>query len=124
MSAVLGQVGERRRNGEGHDQRGQNGEDIGDAEWCKQSALDSRKREHRQENQRHDEGGVDDGTAHLNRRVEDDAEELRSAFGGRGLAQAAKDILDIDDGVVDDLPNGDSQPSQGECVEALPEVVQ
>ena len=72
-----------------------------------------------------DQGRVDDRAAHLERGLEDDPRRSTShcpAFAA--LAQPPNDVLDVDDGVVDDVAEGDHEPGQDHRVDRGPARVQ
>jgi hypothetical protein len=118
------QGGESRRQGEGDQQRGKGGGDVGIPERSEKSSLDAAEKEDRKENERHDERGVDDGAADFQRRFEDDAEDRQRLREPAILPKSPEDVLHVDDGVVHHLPDGDRQSSQRHGVQGRPGAAQ
>ncbi len=105
---------ENRRQGKGHGKAGEQGHAISQGQRLEQPPLDARQAEQRQEDQQDDQGGEDDRALHLDRRVADDLD-------GRGAfalclqllkPQAPDDVLDHDDGVVDQHAQRDGDAAQ------------
>ena len=67
---------------------------------------------------------MDDGAAHLEGGLEDDGRGRSLAPLVTGVAQPSQDVLDVDDGVVDDLAEGDDQAGQDHGVDGGPCGVQ
>ena len=114
------QIGaERRGQGEGDDQRREQRDEIGETERLQQSALDPREEEERQEHQHHDRGREDDGAADLPAGAIDDLQRRALLFSRETgvLPEPPRDVLDIDDGVVDERADGDGHPAQGHAVD-------
>ena len=92
VSAVLaGQqiIGQDRRDGDRREQRGEDRDDVGDAERREQPPLDAGQRKQRHEHQHDDHRRVDDAGADLLARRRDHLQD-RAGFGrGRGSPAAA-----------------------------------
>jgi hypothetical protein len=67
----------------------------------------------REEDEPDHEGRVDDRATHLERGVEHDAERRARRRREAVLPQAAVDVLDVDDRVVDDLADRDREGRRG-----------
>src|SRR5207244_11802322 len=80
--------------------------------------------EDRQQGHGVDQRRVDDGAAHLERGLEDDAAHRLGASFSAILAQASHDVLDVDDGVVDHDADGDHEPGQDHGVDGGATYVQ
>ena len=105
-------VGQHRCQSDRGDQAGQDGDDVADRERREHQALDPRQPKQREEDQHHDQGGVEDPGSDLDGGVRDHLQN-RPRLGQLGvLLQAPDDILDPDHGVVDQLADGDRQPPQ------------
>ncbi len=102
--------GERQRDEHRGDQR----REIGEAERPEQQAFDAGQEEERCEDDRDDQGREEDRAAHLRRRQEDRLERRPALALGPALvlAQAPEDVLDVDDGVVDERSDGDREAPQ------------
>ena len=113
-------VGHHRGERDGDHEAGQDGDDVGLAERREQTAFDAGERKQRHEHQHDDERGVDDARAHLvgggDHDIEDGARVALLAV----LAQAAEDVLDIDDGIVDELADGDREAAERHGVDGQP----
>ena len=119
---VLVMVGRRRvrqqvirqhgRHGQRHEQRREDRHDVGHAEGREQPALDSGEREQRQKHEDHHGGAEHDGTADLAAGVVDDAEGRPRVGQGVVLLEAPEDVLDVDDGVVDEFAHGDGDAAE------------
>ena len=113
---------ERRRHGQGDDQRRKQRNQIGEPERLQQAALDPRQEEERQEDQHDDDGRENDGRADFA------AGAIHHFQGGaplrcrqRGvLAQPPRDVFDIDHGVVHQRPDGDGHAAEGHAVDRQP----
>ena len=68
-TAAEEQVEQRRRRGEGDDQGGEHGRDLGEGERREQPPLEARKTHHRKEDKHDDVGGVDHRTSHVERGI-------------------------------------------------------
>ena len=116
--------GEHRGDGQRHDHRGQDRHDVRHPEGGEQPSLDPREREQRKEHENHEHGGVHDGAAHLEARVQDDPQG-GAWLGRRGVpAQPAVDVLHVHDRVVDELPDRHRQPAEGHRVQRQAEGLQ
>ena len=106
-----------RRKGDGDDEACQNGNDVGLSEWREQPAFDARQREQRNKDQHDDHRRVDDAGAHFLRRGHHDVEDSPGASGCPVLPQAAKDVLHVDDRIVDEFADGNRQSSERHCID-------
>jgi hypothetical protein len=119
------QVGrEHRRDDDRNQQRSQNGNDVSDAERHEQPPFDAGQREQRDEDQRDDQGRIDDRRAHLQRGGNHRLEDRIRLAPGRFLAQPAQDVLDIDHRIVDQLANRNRQPAQRHRVDRQPQPLE
>ena len=86
LLAVLAQQrgGERRGDGEGRQQRADDGVGVGLRHRAEDAALDAAQREQRDEGGDDDEGGEEDRLVHLARRAQHDQRQAREAPGARG----------------------------------------
>ena len=111
-------VGHRRRDRERHDHRGEHGEPVRDRERLEERAGQAADEEDRDERDDVDQRRVDDRAADFERgrRGRSDAVETGSSLAS-GLAEAAHDVLDVDDRVVHDDPDGDDEPREDHRVE-------
>ena len=109
---------ERRRDGDGDEQAGGDGDDVGEAKWGEDAAFDATEREEGNENQNDDECGEDDGISHLAAGGKHDSGDGLGIGREAVLAQAAEDIFDIHDGVVHQLANRDGEAAEGHGVDA------
>ena len=98
--------------GDRGDEAGEDRDDVGHAQRREQPPLDAGEREQGDEHQDNDGGGVDDARAHLLGRLGDDGKRRRRLRLGPVLAQAPEHVLDADDGVVDQLADGDRESAQ------------
>ena len=105
-------IGHHGRERDRDDQAREDRDDVGVAERREQPSLDARKRKQRHEHQHDDHRGVDDARSHFvgcgNHHVEHGAGIALLPV----LAQPAEDVLDIDDGVIDQLADGDRKAAQ------------
>src|SRR3954465_9301692 len=100
------------RDGEG----GEDGENVTDGERRKETALQAGEREDGQEYERDDESCEDDGAADFERSVENDVERRPRSCERFIFAQAAQNIFDVDDGVIDDFADGDGEAAERDGV--------
>ena len=123
--AAAGQqvVAEHRRQGQGHEQRRGQRDEIDEPQRLQQAALDAGEKEDRQHHQPDDQGGEHDGRADLAARLEHDPDQRALPRGGAAgvLAQAPADVLDVDDGVVDEGPDRDGHAPEGHAVDGQPQ---
>ena len=61
---------------------------------------------------------MNDGLAHLERPLEDDARRRLGAPFSASLAKSPQDIFDVDDRIVHDDPDGDHKPGQDHRIES------
>ncbi len=115
---------QRRDRGQRDDQRGQHRERIGDPERREQPSRQPRQYQDRQHDEQHREGGVDDGAANFEAGVEHHRRDRARRREIAVLAQAADDVLDIDDSVVDHHADRDRQAAQRHRVERHAETLQ
>ena len=109
---------ERWGDGYGHQETGGDGNDIGESERGEDAAFDAAQGEEGDENKNDNEGGEDDGIAHLAAGREDYAGD---GFGIRReavLAQAAEDIFHIHNRVIHQLANRNGKAAEGHGVDA------
>ena len=97
---VKHQIAQRRCDGEGYNQRSQQGIDIGQCHWLKHAPSDAGQEQHRHEDQHHNEGGKNDGASDFQRGA-----EYHPPIGARIAAfavftQASENIFHVNDGVV------------------------
>ena len=117
-------VGQHRRDGDRDDHAGEDGDDVGHAERREQAALDAGQDEQRHEHQHDDEGGVDDGGAHFQRRPGDDFRD-RPRLGQIAIElEAAQDVLHAHHRIVHQFADGDGQAAQGHGVDGQAEVAE
>ena len=117
-------VAQGRRNGERDDHRGHHGQAIGDGERLEERARQAADEKDRDQHDDIDQRGVNDRLANFERGFEDDS-------GGRFLdaflailAQAADDVLDVDDGIVDHDADRDDETGQDHRIERRAGVIQ
>jgi hypothetical protein len=115
---------EHRGDGERDGERGGERDDVGEAERREQAAFDAVQEEQRREDEHDDERGEDDRSADLAARLEDDGDDAPRAFGGEPFAQAAHDVFDVDDRVVDERADRDRHAAEGHGVERGAERVE
>ena len=117
---------EHRRQRQGHQQRRRQRDEVHQPQGLQQPPLDAGQKEDGQHHQPHDQGGEDDGRADLAARFVHDAEPRAALRGGaaRVLAQAPADVLDVDDGVVDQRAHGDGHAPEGHAVDGQPQRAQ
>ena len=109
--------GQRRGDGQGDHHRGQHGECIGEGQGLEEGARQAFHEEDRYQRHRHDQRRVDDGASNLERGLENDGGRRLAAPLSAMLTQPPHDVLDVDDGVVDDDPDGDHEPGQDHGVD-------
>jgi hypothetical protein len=115
---------QRRRDRQSDEQRREHGQAIGEHERPEERARQAVQKVDGDQGRDDDQRRVDDRAPHLQRRFEDDA-RLRSPRGCRAvLAQAAPDVLDVDDRVVDDDAERDHEPCEHHHVDALAPCVE
>ena len=117
-------VAKDRRQGDRGDEAGQDRDDVGHAQRREQPPLDAGEREQGDEHQDDDGGGVDDARAHLLGRLGDDGKRRRRLRLGPVLAQAPEHVLDADDGVIDQLADGDRESAQRHGVDGEAEQLE
>ena len=105
---------EGRRHRERHHERGERGENVGERERPEERALEPAQQKDGKEHERHHDGRVDDGAAHLDRGGEDHVQRPRAGWGG---AQTAPGILDVDDRIVHHLAHRDREAAEHHHVE-------
>ena len=110
---------ERRRDGQGNDQRRQERDEICEAERLKQPTFHPGQEEKRQEDEHDDQRGEDDGSSDLTARLIDDLHRRAALLCGPTdvLAEPSGHVLDVDDGVVDERSDGDSHAAEGHTVD-------
>ena len=114
---------EHRGQGQGHQQRRRQRDEVHEPQGLQQTPLDAGEKEERQHDQPDDEGGEHDGRADLPARLVHDPEQRPLPRGrtARVLAQAPADVLDVDDGVVDEGPDRDRHAPEGHAVDRQPQ---
>ena len=117
---------EHRRQGQGHDQRRGQRDEIYERQRLQQTPLDAGEEEDRQHDQPDDQGGEHDGRADFPARLVHHPEPgpPPRRRPPRVLAQAPADVLDVDDGVVDEGPDGDRHAPEGHAVDGQPQGAQ
>ena len=112
----LGPAEQDHRQGRGQDQRDhqrdQHGQRVGERQRTEERAGQALEEEHRQEGQRLDERRVHDRAPDLERRLQDDRRLRLLAPLRGGQAESSHDVLDVDDGVVDDGAERDHEARQ------------
>ena len=117
-------IGHHRRQRDRDREAGEDRNDVGFAQRREQPALDSRQREQRHEHQHDDRRRIDDAGSDL-LRGRDDHVECRSGMFQRAIfAQPPEDVLDIDDGVVDQFAERDGETAQRHGVDGQPGKVE
>ena len=115
---------QRRRDGQGHHHGRQQRERIGERQRLEEGAGQPAHEEDRHHRQHDDQRRVDDRAADLERGFEDDGRGRFAAALLAVLAQAPDDVLDVDDGVVDDGAEGDDEAGQDHRVDRGPAEVE
>jgi hypothetical protein len=117
------QRSQHRRNGDRHQQRGEQGNDVGQPERHHQPALDTGEEEQRHEHQHDDQRGEDDRALDFLGREKDHMHRRFALALGFGvvLPQAAHDVLDHDDRVVDQRAECDGDAAQRHGVDCRAE---
>ena len=114
-------IGHHRRQRDRDHEAGEDRNDVGFAERREQPPLDSRQGKQRHEHQDDDRRRIDDAGSHL-LRGRDDHVEGRSRICQRAVfAQMPEDVLDIDNGVIDQFADGDGETAQRHGVDGQPE---
>ena len=110
---------QRRRERERDDERRQDRTGVGEAERTKEGALHAGECDDRGKDQHDDERRIHDARPDFHRRVDHHC-RYRSRHRLRHvLAQAPRDVLDVDDGVVHDLAQCDGQAAEGKGVDRI-----
>ena len=117
-------VGHHRRQRDGDDEACENRDDVGLAERREETAFDAGQREQRHEDEHDDHRRVDDAGADFLAGADDDIERRARIARLAVLAQAAKDVLDVDDGVIDQLADGDGETAERHGVDGEAERVE
>ena len=110
--------GQRRDDGERHDERGDHGHDGRDPDGSEEPAFNAAEGEERDENQDDYESRIKDGIPHLRGRVGDHAQKRPRLGRVPVLAQAAIDVFHVDDRVVHDHADGDGEAAEGHRIDA------
>ena len=108
---------EGRGDGQGDHHGGQHRQRIGKRQGPEERAREAFHEEDRQQRHGVDQRSVDDGAAHLERGLEDDAANRLGASFPAILAEASHDVLDVDDGIVHDDADGDHEAGQDHGVD-------
>ncbi|MNX79392.1 hypothetical protein D3C86_1110210 [compost metagenome] len=117
-------VRQHRRYRHRHQHRCKDRYDVGDAQRRKQPAFNARQRKQGDEDQHHDQRGVDDARTHLDGCVPDDVQCRRRGVHGTPLFQPPQDVLHIHHGVIDQFSDCDGQPTQRHHVDGLTEQME
>ncbi len=124
----LGQqvVGHHRRDGNGHQHRRQQRNDIGHCQRLHEPALNTRQEKQRQQHQHNDDGGVDDGRAHLQCGPGDQLQWPQPGSGMRGpvFLQPPQHILHPHHRIVDQPADGNRQAAQRHGVDGKAEILE
>ena len=108
---------QRGRHGEGHDQRGEHREHIRDSQRPEEGAGHALHEQDRHHGEDHDQGGVENRTAHVEQSVSNDAGRRILAPLLTPPSELPDDLVDSDDGIIDDGPHGDHEARQHHRVE-------
>ena len=112
----LGQQVVRKHRSDRHrdQQRGQRGDDEGDAQRHEQAPLHPRQREQGQEHQHNDHRGVENRRANLHRGPGNDDQGRQPVLrvAGAVLLEPPHDVLHIDHSIVHETADGDRQPTE------------
>jgi hypothetical protein len=117
MTAGQERHGKRRGHRERHHERGQYGQGIRERKGSKQSTGNPGQRHDRQHHQDNRKGGVEDGASDFEAGVQHDARDRPRLRQTAVFPQPPDDILDIDDGIIDDDADRDRKAAQGHRVE-------
>jgi hypothetical protein len=119
-------IRQRRRDDDGHSQRGQQRHDVRERERRQQPAFDAGQTEDRQEDQHDDDRREDDRSADLERRFADDlgSGQLLAGRLALVLAQTPHHVLDVDDRVIDERADRDRHAAERHGVDAGAERAQ
>ena len=108
---------QRRGDGQGDHHGRQQRQRVGERQGHEEGAREPAHEQDRRHGQHDDQGRVEDDAADLERGLEDDGRGGLAAALLAVLAQAPDDVLDVDDGVVDDRAEGDHEPRQDHGVD-------
>ena len=106
--------GENRDDGEGDEEGGGHAHDSGDGDGGEESTFDSGKGEEWDKDENDEDRRVENGGADFRGSGGDDFETV--AF--RVFAEAAVDVLNIDNGVIDDHADGDGESAKRHGVDS------
>ena len=113
-----------RRQGQRDDHRGRHRQREREHHGLEEGAGTTLHDRDRNDRQERDERCVSEGASHLVRGLPDDVGGRPVAPHLAVLAQAPRDVLPADDGVVDDDRDGDREPGERDRVEGLAEQVE
>ena len=115
-----------RRDGHGHNQRGERGHDERHAQRDKQPPLHARQGEQRHKHQHNDHGRIENRRAHLHRGVRDDFQWMQPVFRMPGAIrlQAPHDVFHAHHRVVHQSADGDGQTAERHGVDRHAEVLE
>ena len=101
-----------------HQIRGAHGEDHADRQWCEEILGDSTEQYDREENHHDGDRGDEHGSGDLAGAIE------RSTDGCLSHAQVSGDIFQRYDGLVDDQPDSQRQPTQRHAIDGIPTQIE
>ena len=108
-----------RGQGNGHHHRGKERDDKGDTERLQHPSLHAAQEEERNEGHDDNQRGIPDGGPYLGRGLVDHFQD-RSSFVRREMmvfAQPFEDVFNVDNGIIDQRPDGNGHPPEAHCVE-------
>ncbi len=112
------QRAQRRRRAHGDQQRQAHGEQEGNRQGPEERALESGHRQYGQERHGHRGRRIEHRPANLQRGAD---EQVADVHIPGGAAAAAKDVLDVDDGIVDHHAERDDQAAERHRIKAQPQ---
>ena len=99
-------------DGQRHQERGQNGDDVGDAQGSEELSFHPLQGEQRHEYEDDEDRAEDDRVANLAARLIHHPQRRLRRRETAVFAEAAKDVLDVDDRVVDELADRHGQAAE------------
>ena len=109
--------GQRRSDGQRDRDRGDDRQHIRNSQRREEGARQALHEEDGSHHEQDDQRRVEHGSAHLERRVTDDRERRLIAAFRPALPKPHPDVLDDDDGIVDDDSDGDHEPREHHRIE-------
>jgi hypothetical protein len=103
------EITEGRDGEEREDERGEEGDDVGEGQRQEHFALDPLQGDDRDEGEGDDKFAEDGRLAHFENRLEDDRQFAQTPA---GFGQMTLDVFDLDDCRVDDHPDRDGQSAE------------